>query len=64
MGGRYSSLEGVSIGGCPLYDPRQLTYVRTRVAKEAREDVAERPQLAAQVFQAENDRQGDLFPVG
>ena len=64
MGGRDISLKGVSVGGRSLNIPLHPTYVRTCVSKEAREDVTERPQLAMQVFRANNYRQGDLCPSG
>ena len=64
MGGRDSSLKGVYVGGRPLDNPLLLTYVGTRITKEALEDVAERPQLVTQVVQAENYGQGDLYLAG
>ena len=36
-------LEDVYVGGRQLDDPFQITYIQTRIAKEVREDVAERP---------------------
>ena len=64
MGGQESSLEGVSVGGRPLDNPLQITYIGTCVAKETREDVAGRLQLATQVVRANNYRQGELSPTG
>ena len=35
MGGRYSSLKVVSVGGLPLNNPLQIMYVGTCISKEA-----------------------------
>ena len=49
MRGRYSSLEGVYVGGCPLDHSLQLTNVGTHISEEACDNVSECPQLSAQI---------------
>ena len=49
MRGHYRPLKGVSVGGCPLDKPLQIAHVGKCTAKEARENVAERPQFATKL---------------